>query len=76
MEKTEECKECRQAIVLGRHRVERFWPNEKTTWTFHKACYESFMAKLDAKRNREFQAELDRVKLRDPKTFYFGRQSV
>lgn len=65
MQKNTKCKECREIISLGIERVERFWPKpeiETMVWTFHRRCFQKFMAELDAKRNLEFRKELQKSK--------------
>lgn len=64
MEKIVKCKECEKPIVLGVQQVERFWPKPETklVWSFHrKPCYERFIEKLEAKRNKIFQEELAKL---------------
>jgi hypothetical protein len=72
MEKIKPCKECPRPIILGQHQVERFWPNEKTTWLFHRGCYIKFKAQWDAKRARQFQEETNRIKGRAKSDWLVG----
>lgn len=65
------CYDCQGLVALGQTPVERFYPNKKDVWIFHREnCYERFMTRLMERRQRDFEEELVRVQGRRYTSIY------